>query len=249
MPGMHPVANERRFAGEMLGLRNFACMMRKGEVGTAAVNINLRAEVAHGHGAALYMPARTARTPRAGPCRFAGCLRLPENKVKWVFFAYIVGEVAALIGDGKHGRIIVQADGAGHNAKIRVFPNTEIDIATALIRITFGDQRLDDLNHAGYLVGGAGVDGGTLDVQDVHVAEILLGFAIAQFVPRHAKLTRLAQDIVVNIGNVLHIAHRVATELQVTPECIKGDVGEGMAQVCCVVRRDAADIHSNFFIV
>ena len=93
MPGMHTVANERRFAGEMLGLRNFACMMRKGKVGTAAVNINLRAEVAHGHGAALYMPARTAGPQGLGHAGSPGACACQRTKSSGSFLRISSGKL------------------------------------------------------------------------------------------------------------------------------------------------------------
>src|SRR5581483_627264 len=117
----------------MLGLSDFAGVVWEGKIGTTTVDINLRAEVAHGHGAALNMPTGTTGTPRAGPRGFAGCLRLPENEVKRVFFARIIGKIAALVGDGQHSRIVVQADSAGHNAEFGVFAHTEIDVAAAFI--------------------------------------------------------------------------------------------------------------------
>src|SRR3989442_13866507 len=58
--------------------------MRKDEVLPAAVEIEGLAEILHGHGRALDVPPRTARTPGAGPRRLAQLGSFPEREVQGI---------------------------------------------------------------------------------------------------------------------------------------------------------------------
>src|SRR5713226_7390177 len=107
-PRVHPETREWSFPCKVFGLRNLAGMMGEGQIFTSTVDVQLRAEVAHRHRAALNVPAGSARTPGTWPCRFAGSLRLPEHKIKWIALAGIIREVAALVRNREHGVIIIQ---------------------------------------------------------------------------------------------------------------------------------------------
>src|SRR6266567_4573614 len=184
---MHPGAHERNDAREMLGLRDLAGMVRECEVLAPAMNIQLWAEVAHGHGAAFNMPTRPAGSPWTGPRGLARCLSLPEDEIKRVLLMRIVREVPALVGDFEHGIIRIQAERVRHDGEIRVLFDTEIDISTTLVGITTRDQNLDHFDHSRYLFGSAGVYVGTAYVQRIHVIEVTLGLAPAQFIPWHVQ--------------------------------------------------------------
>ena len=112
---------------------------------------------------------------------------MPQNEVERVILARVVGIVAALVGDGEHGRIIVQADSASHDTKFRVVLHAKVDAATAFIGKAARHQGLYDLDHRGGLLRGACVDVGAAYIQRVHVAQIAFGLAPPQFVPGHAE--------------------------------------------------------------
>src|SRR5260370_24637892 len=108
-------------------------MMWKCQVSATSMDVDLRTKVTHRHCTTFYMPAGSSRTPRAGPGWFSRSLRLPEDKIKRIYFMRIIGEIPSLIGDSKHGLIITKTDCASHDAKLRVLTYTEIDIALTLI--------------------------------------------------------------------------------------------------------------------
>ena len=58
-----------------------------------------------------------------------------------------------------------------------------------------------------------------------------------------AELARLAEDRVVDVGDVAHAARLVAEVAQAALEHVVGDVHGGVAEVGRVVRRDAARVH------
>src|SRR5713226_294091 len=132
-PRVHPETREWSFPGKVFGLRNLASMMGEGQIFTSTVDVQLRAEVAHRHRTALNVPAGSARTPGARPCRFARSLRLPEHKIKWVSLAGIIGEVAALVRNREHGMIIIQPNRAGHATEVRIAFDAVVDAAAVLI--------------------------------------------------------------------------------------------------------------------
>src|SRR5258708_27796252 len=240
---MHPGAHERNDACEMLGLRNLAGMVRECEVLAPSMNIQLWAEVAHGHGAAFNMPAGSAGSPGTGPRGFAWCLSLPEDEIKRVLLMRIVREVPALVGDFEHGIIRIQAERVGHDGEIRVPFDTEIDISTTLVGIAARDQNLDHFDHSRYLFGSAGVYIRAAHVQRIHVIEVTLGLAPAQFIPWYIQFAGLAQNIVIDVGHILDVFDRVAAKFQVADQCIEGDIGVSMTQVSGIIGANPADIH------
>jgi len=59
----------------------------------------------------------------------------------------------------------------------------------------------------------------------------------------HTELTGLAQDVVVDIGDVAHALGRVPEVPQPSLQDVVGDVGGGVAHVAGRVRRDATRVH------
>src|SRR5881397_2846553 len=68
-PAVNPEAREWPLASHRLGLGDLGWVMREDQVAPAAVDIQLRAEVARGHRRTLDMPARPTWPPRAFPGR------------------------------------------------------------------------------------------------------------------------------------------------------------------------------------
>ena len=58
-----------------------------------------------------------------------------------------------------------------------------------------------------------------------------------------AQLARLAQDVVVDVGDVANAVRLVTGVAQSALQDVEGQVDEGVAQVRRVVRRDAAAVH------
>src|SRR5438876_8194570 len=97
MLGVEPVARERLARGGF-ALGNFVLVMREGEVDAAGVNVECFAEIFHGHGRALDVPARTAGADGGFPEMVAGLRRFPERKVSRTFF------FVAVVVDARAGK-------------------------------------------------------------------------------------------------------------------------------------------------
>src|SRR6266700_5926383 len=129
-----------------------------------------------------------------------------------------------------------------HLAKVRVSLHTEVDVAAALIGIAPCQQRRDDLKHGRYLFGSTSIDIGTTHIKGIHIAQITLRLSIAQVFPVHPQFTGLTQNIIINIGHVLHVFYSITAKFQVANEGIKRDIGKGMSKMGSIVRRHTAYI-------
>src|SRR5689334_24521722 len=85
MLGVQPIAREGLARGGFT-LRNFVFVMRKREIDAASVNIQRFAEIFHGHGGALDVPAGAAGADSSFPEMLAGLRRFPEGKIARAFF-------------------------------------------------------------------------------------------------------------------------------------------------------------------
>src|SRR6266566_5891608 len=164
------------------------------------------------HRATLDMPTWATWTPGTWPGRFTRSLRLPEDEIERVLLARIIRKIPSFIGDSKHGRVIVQADCTGHDAELRVLLYTIIDTASTLVCIPTRQECLDNLNHHRGLLGGIRIHVGTAHVQRVHIAQIPLCLTSSQLVPGHTYFTSLAQDIIIDVSNILHVVYNRAAK-------------------------------------
>ena len=77
---VHPVFCKRLVIG-CLGLCDLIFMMRKDQILSAGMNIDLFAEITFAHDGALDVPAGTSLTPAGIPVRLAFLFRLPQYEI------------------------------------------------------------------------------------------------------------------------------------------------------------------------
>ena len=215
--------------------------MRKDEVGAAGVNIERRPQIARAHDGALDVPARAPGSPRARPRGLSRRLRLPEHEVERIALARVVGMIAARVGHRQHLRARKVAEPAeGRPVAHGVVHAAPRDIGEAAL-----DQRGSRGHDVGDDIGRAGIVIRRTDVELLHVTDEVRGPAIAQSAPVLPDVGRLAQDVVVDVSDVLDVAYGQALTLQMPHEHVGDRVGEGMAQVGRVVGSDAADVEAD----
>src|SRR6185503_19243649 len=78
---VHPDVGELAARGTA-GLGNFVFVVRELEVDSAAMDVEMFAELLRRHGGALDVPAGTALAPIRGPGRFAGLRGFPQHEVE-----------------------------------------------------------------------------------------------------------------------------------------------------------------------
>ena len=123
----------------------------------------------------------------------------------------------------------------------------EIYAALRRIGIPLIYQALHYLNNFGYLFGSPGINISPTDIQSIHVGKIAAGKFFRQLSGRYTKFISTVYNLIVNIGDILHILHLVVTELEIAPDDIKDDIAHGMTEVCLVIGSNTADIH--FYLV
>src|SRR5262252_3888010 len=82
------------------------------------------------------------------------------------------------------------------------------------------------------------------NIEALHVIDEVGGPTIAHGTPVIADLARLAQDVVIDVGDILHVAYSDALALEIPDEYVSGRIGEGVAQMRGVVGSDATDVEA-----
>src|SRR5262249_58664218 len=83
-----PIAGERLMR-HRLDLRDLALVVREDQVLAAAVDVERRAEIAHGHRGALDVPAGTTRAPGTRPRGLIRLGRLPQGEIPRVALSLV----------------------------------------------------------------------------------------------------------------------------------------------------------------
>ena len=79
-------------------------------------------------------------------------------------------------------------------------------------------------------------------IQSAHVLDKVACPAVAQLQPVIAHLATLTDDVIVDIGDILHVTHRISQIFPVADQHVKAQISKGMAEMSRVIRRDAANI-------
>ena len=209
-----------------------------GQVASAAVHVERDAEVAQRDRRTLDVPARAPGTPPRLPGRLVLQRRLPQHEVQRVALVGIVGPTAVDRRELEHrGAVLVT-----HLTETGELRDLEVDRAVHLV----GDAGVEGApDHREDLRDGAGRAGLAVDRQQVdqqHVA-----FEAGHLLGREvevvdAELARLAQHVVVDVGDVANAARLVSGVAQSSLQEVEAEVHVGVAEVRRVVRRDAAAV-------
>ncbi len=182
--------------------------------------------------------------PRARPGRLARLGGLPEHEVERVALVRVVGVVAALVS-GCERLVVAQA---GELAELGVLADVVVDGPVLLVRVAARQKAARDLDDAVDLLRRERVVVGRHPVELLHVLPEALGLQPPELVPGHPDLLGLADDVVVDVGDVLHVRDVHALVAEVADQDVEGDVGEGVAGVGGVVRRHAADVDADVVV-
>ena len=222
----------KRLAGHRLGLRRLALVVREHEVAAAAVDVDRLAELAQHQRRALDVPARPSRPPTRLPRRLVGQRRLPQHEVERVPLVRVLG--------------LPPCSAASSSMRARSKPLTAPNAAK---------RRHAEVDRAARLVGEAALERGADQRQDlgdgrrrprlgVHrqqVEQAHLGVEARHLLGRqvevvHAELPGLAQDVVVDVGDVAHAPRLVPGVLQAPLQHVEVEVDGGVPEVRRVVR-------------
>ena len=121
--------------------------------------------------------------------------------------------------------------------------DSEEDVAAGRIGVVLVHQGLDRIDDWRHLLGRHGIDVGPLDVEGVHATEKVVDVPVHQLLGGYAFFLGLLDNLVVHVGEVLNVAHRITQILQVSPQDVEGYIAKGVAHVGGRIGRDAADVH------
>ena len=237
---VHPVPDEG-LTGGGLGLRGLALVVGVDQVRATAVQVDGRAQLAHRQGRALDVPARSTRSPERVPGRLVLGRGLPEHEVEGVALVGVVGVAAPLGGEGQHllgGEVADLAEALERG-------DVEVDGAAGLVGVAPVQDHADEAPDVGDGRGGPGLAPVGQQPEGAHVGLEARGLGGRQVEVVHAELAGLAQDVVVDVGDVAHAPGLVAAVAETTLEDVVGEVGGGVTEVAGVVGRDAARVHEH----
>ena len=133
-------------------------------------------------------------------------------------------------------------------AEFRIGIDREVDTPVRLVCVFLFDQGFDQFDHLRDVFGCFGV---VIEIDGVQIAQVgqqSIGLPGTEFEPIHTKLFGLAQDVIVNVGDVLNVGNVEALAAEITDQNIKRKKCERVADMRGVVRGHAADIDSNLVV-
>ena len=247
---VHPVMDglvpERR-----AGLRYLRLVVGEDEVQSAAMDVELLAEVLGAHRRALHVPPGESFGPWAGPMHdMLGAGFLPEGEVIAVLLLGLSIQLACLGDD-----IVEVAAGELAIRKILgVLLHVHIDGAVGDIGIAAVEYLLHKSNLLDDMSRGVRFDRRGQDVERRHVAMVAVGVILDDLhrlqllQPGFLSYLVLAFVGVVlevtHIGDVTHVAHLVAEVHQIPVEYVERDCRAGVSQMGVTVHGRTADIHA-----
>ena len=163
--------------------------------------------------------------PGRRPGRLTGLGALPEREVPRVALAARVGV---------RGRFHLVDAHPRQGAVGRPRQHVEVDVARAVlggIGVTALDQVVHQHDHLGDVARGARLVRRPPDVEHVVGALERLLVDVGPGPPRDTVLGRLADDLVVDVGDVAHEGDRVAAVLEPPPELVEDEPGPDVADV------------------
>jgi hypothetical protein len=230
-----PLCAQRRANGRPARLSELVLVVRKAEVETAAVDLELGSQMLLRHRRALDVPAGPPGPPRGIPPGVLERLRrLPEGEVARVFL-----QVARLLG---HHVVEVRA---GEPAVVGELGHPEVDVAAGLVREAAPDQLLDQRDDFGDRLGRERLEVRPAQAEAVRVLEVPPRRPPRELVARDPVLAGGVVDLVVYVGDVLDERHLVPPGLEPALEPKGQHVRPRVPDVDPLVDGGAAEVHAD----
>ena len=231
-------------------LCDFALVVRKHQVHSSTVDIELLAKVFLPHHRTLEVPAGKAFAPWGRPVH--NMLRLslfPEGKVKRSALVALSVKAA-----GAFQGIIEIASGKDPVVMVLVvFRDIEVDAAVADVGVASIQYLLDSLYLLDNVSGGTGLDGRRSDVQLTHSLVIAQGICLHDLhrleLLEAGLLCYLVLSLVgimlqmPHVGDVAHVTHLVSEMAQELEKDVVGHSRTGVPEMGVTIDGWAADIH------
>src|SRR5712691_6844829 len=189
---MHPVPHTRTYPGRILCLRDFAAMMRKNQICSPAMDIDLRPEETRRCGRTFNMPAWPSWTPGARPGWHTSASAPPEEKIQRVALSRVTGIVPVQVRAFQELVVAHQPAGKRQLRKLRITAYVEIHPSIIEVGIAALQQPLNEREHGRQLLRCADKVIGHDDVNGLHFAQKALRLLLRELIPGDvSQLSRL----------------------------------------------------------
>ena len=182
------------------------------------------------------MPARSSHAPWRLPCDlrfFFACL--PESEVQRIFL---------YLSDSDTRTALEVVDVlAGKFSIISKLARRIIDVSVSFVSIALVDQSLHECDDLRDVLRYLRMNVSLQHVESFCIVEIFFYIFLGNFRSSDTLFLCPVDDLVIDISEVLNEFHFIASELEVSSQCIEHDKRTGIAYMEEVVDRWAADIH------
>src|SRR6266700_7529142 len=166
---MHPVPHTRTYPGRILCLRDFAAVMRKNQICSPAMDIDLRPQETRRWSRTFTMPAGPSWPPGARPGWFISSAP-PEEKIQRIALSWVMGIIPVQVRAFQELVVAHQPAGKRQLRKLRITPHIKIHPSIIEVGIAALQQPLDEREHGRQLLRRADKVIGHDDVDGVHFA-------------------------------------------------------------------------------
>src|SRR2546428_7809411 len=203
---MHPVPHTRAYPGRILCLRDFAAMMRKNQICSPAMDIDLRPQETRRCGRTFNMPAWPSWTPGARPGWFISNSASPEEKIQRIALSWVMGIVPVQVRAFQELVVAHQPAGKRQLRKLRITPHVKINPSITDIGIAALQKPLNEREHGRQLFRRTDKVVGHDDVNGLQCAQQAPRLWLRQLIPGDvSQLTRPFKQGIINIGDSFYI--------------------------------------------
>ncbi len=238
---MEPVAG-KGLAGGGFGLGDLVLVVGEDIVDPTRVDIQGFAQETHGHRRAFEVPAGASAADLGLPGGLVLLGPLPKHKVPGIVLLVFVR-----VHPGA-GQVFVQSY-PRELAIGREGRDSVVDRVAGTVGMAALVQRLDQLGHLIDIVGRPGVVLGPLDPQSVEVFEECLDIPVCELPQGQPDLVGTSNRLVVDVGQVHHLGHAPAEELECPSEDVLEEKGPQIPDVGKVINRGTAGIETGMTLL
>ena len=185
------------------------------------------------------MPARPSRPDLRLPHGFARLRCFPQREVARIVFVVLVDIDPRSVAHA--GKILLR-----QLAVLGKLGDAEvIRTIVGAIGVTLVHQPGDEVRHLLDVVGRIHQLLGMLDIQRVGILQKRLPILLGVFLHRNAVARRIANDLVIHVGDVHDVLQLIAALLQEPSQRVDHDERAEIADVAVVVNRRPASVHAD----
>src|SRR5713101_1858844 len=180
---MHPVPHTRTYPSRILCLRNFAAVMRKNQICSPAMDIDLRPQETCRDGRTFNVPTWPSWPPWARPGWLISASAPPEEKIQRVALSWVTGIIPVQVLAFQELVVAHQPAGKRQLRKLRIAAHVEINPSIIEIGIAALQKPLNEREHGRQLFRRTDKVIRHDDVNGVHCAHKSLRLLLRKLIP------------------------------------------------------------------